>query len=99
MEELKRQFFQLLAGEDTAAAISQIRAMLDAEPELAGIPDIGGYYPLQLAAKRGSLLFTELLITYGSPIEAEDGEGRTALHWALQGRSERGGRSSLKSRC
>lgn len=63
-----------------------IRLLLEAWPEQAKIADFKGQTPLMLAADNCDVELTRLLAPM-SDVDAQDHQGRTALHAAVAGRS------------
>jgi hypothetical protein len=60
--------------------------LLEAWPEQAKIADFKGQTPLMMAADNGDVELTEVLLPI-SDVDGQDYLGRTALHFAVAGRS------------
>ena len=61
-----------------------LRRMLRDSPELAHAASEHGWQPLHWAAERMKAGALQLLLRYGADPEARDGDGRTAVIWALE---------------
>ncbi|KAK3262073.1 hypothetical protein CYMTET_29052, partial [Cymbomonas tetramitiformis] len=79
-----------LAGGKEAAA----RALLEAG---AGVNAGTGRRPLHAAAEKGMVKVLSVLLEKGAEVDAEDGEGRTALALALAGGKEAAARALLEA--
>lgn len=62
--------------------------LMEKDKELANFKMFDGSYALHYAMQRGSEDTIDILLYYGAVIEAEDGNGRNALHYAAMNKSD-----------
>jgi len=65
--------------------LNQVKALLDAQPELLNANDEHGWTPLSLAVREGKKDVVEFLLSKGADVNAQDGIGWPALVVAVEG--------------
>ncbi|KAK6904577.1 hypothetical protein I203_105393 [Kwoniella mangroviensis CBS 8507] len=69
--------------------VPKVESLLKQDKSLVHLRDEFGYTPLHLAADRGHIEMTKLLLRHGADKEAEDGDSQTPLQLAeISGRDE-----------
>lgn len=63
-----------------AAALLEVAAASEADGMICNLTDSDGQSPLHLAARHGSTLLAQLLLSHGASISSVDIHGQTALH-------------------
>eukprot|EP01068_Selenidium_serpulae_P000800 Selendium_serpulae@DN1141_c0_g1_i1.p2 len=72
-----------------AARLGALAALLSAQPLLVLLPDRRGLMPLHPPAPRGLTGVMEFLYLCGAALDATDGAGMTAAHWAAKNEHHR----------